>query len=274
LGIQAPLSSHKSSLVSLYIFSLVQVWNVLRSQYPSKEERYIDALYAPDCDVTEEGVGQSVQAGRELRKALHQDKEGGAVDPNVVFIVSPLRRALQTAQHMLQGGDGDGWQPDQTRVHPLAAEILQDPCDIGTPVEDLAQEFPHFDFRLVRKAAASGYWWAYHRSVEETWRRMKGGLTEGVEPPEEIVTRMTNLKRYVCEDCSEADVVVLVCHSETIWWLSSRQGSDGSLYGIWTANGEIVDLTDCMRLDKGEERVMETPPALDDRNQRFDVFLT
>ena len=105
-------------------------------------------------------------------------------------------------------------------------------------------------------AISSGYWWTYHRSVEETWRRMQQQIAEGTESPESIQARMTALKRFVREryqykpipDGVKDVVVVLVCHSEIIWWLSNTnpdwQSSEFMGDGIWTCNGEIVDLTE------------------------------
>ncbi|CAB9511112.1 Pfam:PGAM [Seminavis robusta] len=226
------------------------VWNVLREKYPSEDERYGEDLYAPDCDITELGAQQSRQAGRELMELLSATaREEETTSINVRFVVSPLRRALQTAQGIFQGAAqvDSNWKPTTVIVQPLAAEILMDSCDIGTPVANLKKEFPApFDMNLVEQQATpdGGFWWRFQQSPQETWERMKQRLPEGTESTAQAQERIASLREFLREDktCQEADVVVVVCHSETIWYLTSRPGADGDRYGTWTKNGEIVDL--------------------------------
>lgn len=213
-------------------------FNVERAAYASDEAGNKAGLFLPDCDITELGVEQSRQAGQNLLKQIATAKK-------VHFAVSPLRRALQTAQNMLEGiSEIVHWKPTSLVGQPLAAEVMLASCDIGTPVNHLEKNFPHFDFSLVKQASNhNGYWWAYHRSVEETWKRMRQGE---VESGADTLKRMEALKDYLRDDkaCQDADVVVLVCHSETIWWLTSKIGIDGDRCGIYTDNGEILDITD------------------------------
>ena len=256
-------SSHKQLLS-------YQAFNVMQSQHPTEEDRFSDKLFLPDCDLTETGIEQSRQAGMDLIQLLAKDTDlEGDHKCQIHFVVSPLRRALQTTQNMLQSIQEDKDEskdrstaslalPAIVVVQPLAAEIMMDACDIGTPVEELQTEFPEFDMKLVRDAAlpsSEGYWWAYHRSVDETWDRMKNRLPEGSESSDTIRRRITLLKSYLKEVCNHDEqqngnaVVVLVAHSETIWWLGKptpnwdAAGDVTELDGLWTRNGEVVDLT-------------------------------
>ena len=129
----------------------------MRRQYPCEEDRFTDKLFSPDCDLTNKGVEQSRQAGCEFINQLLQQSTGNGTNrcTQIHFVVSPLRRALQTAQNMIWGIQKDmvsqqvedtkkseesmytSWQPDTLIVQPLAAEIMMDSCDIGTPLMDL-----------------------------------------------------------------------------------------------------------------------------------------
>ena len=69
-------------------------WNVLHRKYPTQEERYHPRMWAIDCGLAERGVDQAKQAGLELVQQTLPD----GVD---LLVVSPLRRALDTAQHIV-----------------------------------------------------------------------------------------------------------------------------------------------------------------------------
>jgi len=278
--------------------------------------------------VTALGVEQSQRAGRELRDMFDSIKKNGKNKKNgqrIHFVVSPLRRALQTTEGILSQltmrdptNDGDPTNDDdddedddeeglriKVTVHPAAAEILRDPCDIGTPVQQLEKEFPNcFDWGLVRRRASSagspshegGIWWGTGRyNASESWKRMRMGLPDGVETDDQVEERLQGLRDYICK-LSASDVVVIVCHSETIWCLSSLRGMDGDMYGIWTKNGEIVDLTERILRPPHEDTATEASSqsggggssggsssrssssgessGLDERYQPFEVFLT
>ena len=70
-------------------------FNVLYESPPSDEERYHPRMKKIDCDITPLGVEQSLAAGKELTKLL-------GPSPLDCMVISPLRRALQTAQNVLQ----------------------------------------------------------------------------------------------------------------------------------------------------------------------------
>ena len=111
------------------------VWNVLRSQYPSQEERYHPRMWTIDCDITDLGIQQAKQAGKDL------GKEVSTID---LMIISPLRRALRTASLVLENFPGE--EPSQIVISKDISEVMVDPCDIGSSPITLSKEFPKWDF--------------------------------------------------------------------------------------------------------------------------------
>lgn len=209
------------------------VWNVLRKKHPSEEDRYSSVLYHPDCDITDLGVQQSKDAGIKMQQLLDTSDEDQSIE--VMLVVSPLRRALQTADGMVAGGLRP---PASIIVQPFASEIVIDSCDIGSPTSDLQLEFPAYDFSRMQEY----WWWPYGLPPKETYESLsKNGERE---PESSILDRIDKLRGFVND--LEAPVVILVCHSETIWWLSSYV-KDGERCGTWTENGEIVDVTTFVR---------------------------
>jgi broad specificity phosphatase PhoE len=189
------------------------LWNVQRRQYPSDEGRYRSELYLPDCSITELGVRQSRDAGAKLNDLLltaarpattSQDRpdEDSSADSSssssTLLVVSPLRRAIQTANEMM----ASGWSHHPRTVmmvQPLAAEIVTDSCDIGTPASDLQREFPSYDFTNVPEY----WWWPYGQSPDETYRRLAGenseGGGEGAEPESHIFRTHREIARlFAC----------------------------------------------------------------------------
>jgi len=114
-------------------------WNALRREYKSEEDRYSSRLYVPDCGLTPTGITQSLNAGHALEEYLlntFTDSE----DIQVLYVVSPLRRALQTALYILQ--TCVKFSPISVPiVHPDCAEVMTDSCDIGSTPEELDKEF-------------------------------------------------------------------------------------------------------------------------------------
>jgi len=85
------------------------------------------------------GIEQSRQAGIELKQLLQNENK------SFTLILSSLRRALQTADHMPHAS---GLRPSKTIVVPAAAEVMRDSCDNGTPASLLRQDFPHLSSSL------------------------------------------------------------------------------------------------------------------------------
>ena len=229
-------------------------WNVLKARFPSEQERFQEpVMYTPDAPITELGVSQSRQAGRNLSKALllnNNDDETTTGAASYVMIVSPLRRALQTARHMLSTVSHRPLASPM--VHAAATEIMADACDIGSPVADLQAEFGNdFDFSNMtsNQKEESIYWWPFHQSLKETWRRMKNRLDGGCETEEMVQGRIELLKQVIVQylkshDASAAEVVVVVvCHSDLIYSLTRHVNQNGQVVGWDSDNGEILDIT-------------------------------
>ena len=66
-----------------------------------------------------------------------------------LVVASPLSRALATALELARGTGC------RVLAHPLCAEVLENSCDIGTPLAGLKARFPAVDFSLVDAACAA-----------------------------------------------------------------------------------------------------------------------
>lgn len=74
--------------------------------------------------------------------------------PRQVVVVSPLTRALQTADTIFAG------LSVPRLVHPLVAERLYLSSDVGHPRTQLEQEFPHYEFgELPHGPGLAAAWW-------------------------------------------------------------------------------------------------------------------
>jgi hypothetical protein len=73
---------------------------------------------------------------------------------------------------------------------------------------------------------------------------MQSKHPQGKENEIMIQERLEKLKEYLLSFQNDKLIIVLVCHSEVIWWLtSSKQNGKGKRHGKWTRNGEFVDIT-------------------------------
>lgn len=199
-------------------------WNYLRRQQTDPAERY--NMYLPDSGLTKTGVQQSKLASEELKL---EDLD----NQDFVLVVSPLRRALLTARHMLTSSK----QPLRIEINKDCAEVMRDSCDIGSTPLELEKEFPEFDFSRLEPEN----WWPYARSREETWEKMRQGNESGLETEEMVLERLQRFRTHLRS--IEDDVVVVVCHSEYIWWLTSKV-REMERFGVWTKNGEVLDITE------------------------------
>mmetsp|Transcript_39156 Transcript_39156/g.94675 ORF Transcript_39156/g.94675 Transcript_39156/m.94675 type:complete len:243 (+) Transcript_39156:301-1029(+) len=201
------------------------VWNVLHSKHPSEEERYHSRMWVVDCDITNTGVEQAVLAG----KSLASECEISSIQ---LMIISPLRRALQTASLVLANFPSDA---SRVLVSKDAAEVMVDPCDIGSSPAKLSNEFSKWDFSELCEN-----WWHGGRTQEETLAQMKN--SKGLETNEDARIRIERLKGLLREQ--EDGNIVIVCHSDTIWWLTRHiYNKGGDEFGLRVENGEIVDIT-------------------------------
>lgn len=196
-------------------------WNVLRQAYPTEEERYHPRMFTVDCDITELGVRQAQEAGKELATKL---------DSIDLVVISPLRRALQTAHHVLNNFPSP---PNEVQISKDAAEVMVDPCDIGSSPTRLCQEFPTWDFSHLQE-----HWWHGGLSPGETLTLMT--TRQNLEGDEDVEKRIGTLKSFLRQ--SDAQTIVVVCHGDLIWWLT-LQLEDGKPYGLKAKNGQIIEIT-------------------------------
>jgi len=199
-------------------------WNVLRTLHPTEEERYHPRMWTVDCDIIELGVRQAQQAGKDL---------GMIIDSIDLLLISPLRRALQTAHHVLNNFPSSGL-PKDVQISKDAAEVMLDPCDIGSIPSKLCQEFPVWDFSHLAE-----YWWHGGLSPETTLNLMKE--RQNLESDDDVKKRLRSLVTFLRE--SDARTIVIVCHGDLIWWLTRRMMTDGELFGDKAKNGEIIEIT-------------------------------
>ncbi|KAG7367140.1 histidine phosphatase superfamily protein [Nitzschia inconspicua] len=204
-------------------------FNVLFDKTPPPDaERYHPTnMKKIDCDITERGKEQSRQAGRTLVELLTSSQR--KID---FLMISPLRRALQTATHLLEAFPEN--HNFVVEISNLCTEILLDSCDIGTEPRALAKEFPQWDFSSLET-----YWWYGGLDPESTWTQMQEKKCQETEEVAE--RRMGLLKNYLGR--LDGETIVVICHSDVIWWLTSEIKNSGERCGTYPKNGEIVDIT-------------------------------
>lgn len=203
-------------------------WNVLHEAYPSEEDQYHPRMCKIDCDMTELGKQQSKEAGITLSEQL---ASFGISSPDLVM-VSPLRRALHTASYVLESFSG--MAPPKIQICKDCTEVMLVSCDIGSPPAALSNEFPEWDFSHL-----NGFWWYGGHSPERTWSLMQQEKFR--EKESDIAERIKSLK--ACLRAADHATIVVVCHSDTIWWLTSKVNDDGERFGTYTKNAEILDIT-------------------------------
>ena len=198
-------------------------WNVLRQKYPGDDERYHPRMWTVDCDITELGVRQAQKAGLDLATQN--------IDSIDLLIISPLRRALQTAQHVVDNFPGG--EPKEVYISTDAAEVMVDPCDIGSIPSRLCQEFPKWNFSHLQQ-----HWWHGGLSPQDTLALMTVG--QNLEGDDDVRRRIRSLQSLLRQ--SDSRSIVMVCHGDLIWWLT-RQLKDGEPFGKEAKNGEIIEIT-------------------------------
>lgn len=83
----------------------------------------------------------------------------------------------------------------------------------------------------------------------------------GLESEDMLRQRFVKLIEYL-RSIDEGAVVVLICHSEVIWWLTSqvvvRNPDDGETrYGKWTQNGEVLDITQFIFMSNNQDETTQ-----------------
>lgn len=154
-----------------------------------------------DAPITQRGQGQALGAAKHLK------------DKRITRIIcSPYTRALQTATIIAKEL---GIQT--IFAEPLAGERRLFTCDIGTPLPELKQKWPHVDFsRVENNSEGTHEWWP---SADET---------------EEDIQRRVNAFAQLYSSIDDADTTVVVSHWYFIFTLSGKD----------TENAQIVRLDD------------------------------
>ena len=119
----------------------------------------------------------------------------GALATVGLVVVSPLRRALATAQ-AVYGGTGV-----PVVVSPWVTEAMDTACDVGSDVVDLAAEYPSFEWQLVDDHAA-----AMGTSVESWWPQQ--GVKESMDA---VASRAALAKNWIAS--MGVSRVAVVAHS-------------------------------------------------------------
>lgn len=133
--------------------------------------------------------------------------------PVDVVLVSPLTRALQTAQGIFHA------HPRAPRIHvaPLLRERVENSCDIGRAPGVIAAEFPSIDFAGLGEA-----WW--HREGTPDGR----GIC--IEPVPTVQARAAQVRSLLL--ARPERVIALVGHGTFFFYLTGKV----------MANCEIVEL--------------------------------
>lgn len=104
--------------------------------YPLSTDPVAQKYHLPDPNLSGTGLKQCLELREHLKTAL-QDLDVGLI------VVSPMRRTIQTAILSLD------WLMDNgvpVQANALWQETSDKPCDTGSPVPELEEEFPMVDF--------------------------------------------------------------------------------------------------------------------------------
>ncbi|KLU83715.1 hypothetical protein MAPG_02766 [Magnaporthiopsis poae ATCC 64411] len=153
-----------------------------------------------DPDLTDLGREQSRTLCKHLQETLP-----GKLDVDLI-IVSPMRRCIQTAQiglgFLIDPPPGGKKVP--VVAHAGWQEVSAKPCDTGSPLEALANEFPFVDFSKVDpvypdKTSPAGAPYAYSKSA--VLSRGQSVLRDLHSRPEKVIAVVSHsgfLRAGVC----------------------------------------------------------------------------
>ena len=191
---------------------------------PRWNERNEDVLQIHDPGLTPSGREQA-----RLFPALYEYH----IKPTLI-VTSPLRRCLQTTSlafgAMIRSGEV------RAVAHPGLQEVSTDPCDTGTPLDALREEFPHIQFpdELFPRNA-----WPRERSVQ-----LRKNSTIYDDVPELLLARLVDFRKWLREEVDDEEVVV-VTHGGFVHFFYDRwdgiPGRSGSR-GYDLGNGEAVPI--------------------------------
>ena len=134
---------------------------------------------------------------------VRQARPALAVVPVELVIVSPLTRALQTAQGLF----ADHPNAPALLVADLAHESVENSCDVGRSPAELAAEFPDLDF-----AHLADVWWHAHDEPDER------GIC--VEPVARVQARVAEFKSLLL--ARPERVIAVVGHGTFFYHLTGK----------------------------------------------------
>ena len=168
-----------------------------------------------DCGITEKGI----QKCKEMTGTVTAD----------IVVISPLRRAIETAM-LIFPGIVTGDVPHV--IQPLAAEHLLDTCDIGSDREQLKNRFPWINTSLL----TTDRWWYSGKDLNDIWKDMQ---SPPFEPEEHFESRVSKLRQYLTTLTD--DKIVVVAHSNVIFCLTQYE-KEGEIFGQWVDNNACVEI--------------------------------
>jgi broad specificity phosphatase PhoE len=138
-----------------------------------------------------------------------------------IIITSHLRRALQMSLHISSSlrNDSPGSQSIRIIAHPDLQEVSKEPCDTGTPLDVLREEFPTINF----PDALFPEDYPRDANVEpDKWDSIYDDV------PELLAARATRIREFIKNELEEAEII-LVTHGSFIHFLLNRwTGKPGS----------------------------------------------
>ena len=214
-----------------------------------------------DCGLTEAGIQQAIKIGEKLK------------DANITLVlVSPLRRALQTAYYAFK----DHPSKPKLKVTLNGREIMSSTCSIPDNVEILQKEFPSFDFSELEVLKDKKFWVldTFEGEDREQIESLIKDLPEGpekygkftdilvesceklypkyLESPSHMVARAMKVKKQLQEHSKllrDSEKVAYVGHGAmNLSITATRFSKKGyAMDGIHLKNGEFIEF------DIGEE---------------------
>jgi broad specificity phosphatase PhoE len=131
-----------------------------------------------------------------------------------IIITSHLRRALQMSLHisLSLGNDNPGSQSIRIVAHPDLQEVSREPCDTGTPLDLLREEFPTIDFPDALFPQA------YRRDANvepDKWDSIYDNV------PVLLSARASRIREFIKNELEETEIIV-VTHGCFLHFLFNR----------------------------------------------------
>lgn len=198
------------------------------ADHQERMTKYQDTPLSPNgITLVQEQLARSRPAFLHSSDEAPMDKNGqGTMSPPPpvdLVVVSPLRRALQTYDLGLR----PHLEPHSNTVPvvalPHAAERLYLISDVGSPVPDLAKDFPYVDFSEMMSnddGNEEPWWWTPKKNKSGNhyteWRPVGRGQKYACpgEPWDDFVQRMEQLHEWL--DGRKEQKIVVVCHHGVI----------------------------------------------------------